>query len=196
MANTKNSQKVIEAEANLQVAQMLEAFSRFTENLKKFREGIGNAKYYNRDFDSSRLNVKDMLKASSALVELIKSTDEMVDSCAIEKDMKLIDDVVSGIQLKAKYEMQIDELEHRIQTGIEAYKKTVSEFDKMKQRNVEIFSKLGLLSDDETKDVVKNYLREHSTTIMTEAIEASMPEYFDKKLKERNEKCDQDQAPF
>ena len=57
MATQKNSQKVIEAEANLQVAQMLEAIDRLVKNLKDFGNKSSKQSYYSKaDLGENSLN--------------------------------------------------------------------------------------------------------------------------------------------
>jgi hypothetical protein len=102
------SQKIVEAEANLQVAKMMEAITRITESTREF----------NSLYDS---DITDMEKVIIRFVELVKSLKEFSKRTCNGQDLKLVTDIIGGIKLRSKYELELKDLNQKLDIGRNAF---------------------------------------------------------------------------
>lgn len=102
-----NTQKIIEAEANLQAAKMLQAI----DNLKISTIEFG--KLYDSDFE----DFKKVYNKSLVIFDAVRQFNKHCSG----GDLKIVTDIVDGIKLKSKYEMEIKTLLARIEAAKKVY---------------------------------------------------------------------------
>jgi len=139
-----NKQKILEAKANLDIAKMLEAINNISEKREILERGYSN--------DLER--VIENLEKTKQFIEAFNRFKK--NSKCIGSDLKLVKDVVEGIKSKSKYEMEIKELNSKLEIARNVYNIAITENRRIKEKlvkfvEVSIDSKLD-------KEEVKTYL--------------------------------------
>ena len=189
MAKTKNSQKVIEAEANLQTAKMLEALKNLQESMREFDDAVQQD--YGQSVESA---VDEIFEPLEALKKLMVARKRAMENCEIKDDLALVNNIVKGIQLKAQYEMEIEELKTKLKVANKVNKEKDAKITAMKQQFIKILENVVNLDDRETKVLVKNFLEMFSTNTMEDAIKRGVDTYIEQEL--LKDECESDQPPF
>lgn len=104
------SQKIIEAEANLQVAKMFESINRIRDAMKGF------AGIYDGD-------INDTEKTLTNFVSLVRSLHEFSKTTCNGQDLKMVTDIIDGIKLRSKYETEMKDLNNKLSISENAFKK-------------------------------------------------------------------------
>jgi hypothetical protein len=162
----EKSQKIIEAEANLQVAKMMDAVKR----LQLATLDFGRISYDLKSFDKVVATVREAIDAV-----------EMFNHHCSGGDLKLVTDIVDGIISKSKYEQQIRDLKARLVAAENVYKETASANQRLRETAIK-------LVDTKDKEEVKNLLKIAKDYRFDTVIE--------KLMIISNPKCNVDEMPF
>ncbi len=104
------TQKIIEAEANLEVAKMLDAIARIRKAMQEF------SNIYDGD-------INDTEKVITNFLNVVKSMKEFSKTTCNGQDLQIVTDVVDGIKLRSKYELEAKDLNSRLSIAQNAFKK-------------------------------------------------------------------------
>jgi hypothetical protein len=187
MAKTTNSQKVIEAEANLQVAKMLEGITNLKSSLEAFDNNLRCS--WNSKPEEK---IEDIFKPILKLKELMLNVYNIKKNCTINENIKLVDNITRGIQLKAKYEMRIAELETALsvaQANNSVLRETINNY---KKSFIELIDKLVEGKID--KELVEAFMIKHNSNVMEKSINYAITVMVNKMLNEK--KCQTEENPF
>ena len=194
MAKTSNSQKVIEAEANLQLAKFLEALKKTKETREDFEdkfEGIWS-NYDNRIETDSWGKVIEALEASK---EGLVAHKQMLERCENIENIKLLEDITDGIQLKAQYEGKIKELEERLVTGQRLYTELQESVQELKDNFIKSFTQM--IEGEKEKEVIDTLVSNIVLGVkFDQAVETRINKWREEQLKENAEECEVEDSPF
>lgn len=104
------TQKIIEAEANLQVAKMMDAITR----IKNATQGF--SQIYDGDFNDVKIVVTKFFELTESLRSFSKTT-------CNGQDLKMVTDIVDGIKLRSKYEQEIKDRDAKLAIAAETLKR-------------------------------------------------------------------------
>lgn len=161
------TQKIIEAEANLQLAKLLNAIAELNDAMMDFYKMTGS---YNSDFNQA---VKDLEllesffaffaeknegrwtnndKETLSVINRVKDVMIALKNYDMSKDCKpnlqMVQDVVDGIKLRSQYERELNEKEARLERAKKLYEELKTSNDSIRQ------SVARLLDDKSAKEEV------------------------------------------
>ena len=183
--------KIIEAEANLQSAKALNAISELNTALIDFY-GIYDSDFNQAVKDLETLveffkffaeknrgrwtnNDQQTLKVLNSVLNITKGLRDYDMKKHCKPRLDLVDNITKGIMLKSKYEQEIEELNYRLEKAGEMYKKLQEANDNM----IQATSKL--LTTKEKKER-EGYLNTASQYTFDQVIDRLMSEFKPKKV--------------
>lgn len=122
-------QKIIEAQANLEVAKLLQAIDSLKIGTIEF------ATFYNSDIEKSK-------KIVNTVLNMVSAAEQFKKHCENFQDIKLVTNLVDGIKLKSKYELEINSLKERLIKGSALFKESTKRYDELVAR-ISTFVKTG-----------------------------------------------------
>lgn len=183
------TQKIIEAEANLQSAKALNAIAELNTALIDFYA------IYDSDLQNAERDLEVLLSffdffaeknrgrwtnnddKTKKVIKSVLNVTKGLRNYDMQKDckpkLKLVDDIVKGILLRSKYEQTIDELNAKLERARVL-------FTELKKSNDNIRSATAGLLDAKEKEIREGYLNTASQYTFDQVIDRMMSNYLPK----------------